>query len=239
MGFKIYLNSLAKTYKKNNDEITVQIDTPNGQIDVNVDHILVSVGRSPNTIGLENSGIKLDNKGFIKVDKSLMTNIPKIYAIGDVRGPPFLAHKASHDGLKVAEEISGLKINHEEFVPEAIYTEPEIASVGLSYQKAKNLGYEIMVGQFPFAALGRAKSENEIEGFVKVIGDKESGKLLGIQIVGAKASELIGEATIAIKLGAKVQDLYNTIHPHPTFSESISEAAGNALGKAINILNSK
>jgi dihydrolipoamide dehydrogenase len=236
-GVTIHVKSSAIGFKSINGAARVQIGTPQDEILVDVDRILLSVGRSPNTTAIERAGVELDKKGFVRVNEHLETSVPGTYAIGDITGPPLLAHKASHEGILVAEEISGIEQKAATAIPEAIYTEPEIASVGLTERKAKELGYTTVVGRFPFTALARAQAANEAEGFVKVVGDKSTGKLLGIQIVGSNASDLVSEGTIALKMGAKIEDLNTTIHPHPTLSEALMEAAGNALGKAINIPN--
>jgi dihydrolipoamide dehydrogenase len=237
MEVTVHVKSSAIGFKPVNGTARVQIRTPQDEILVDVDRILLSVGRSPNTMAIERAGVELDKKGFIKVNEHLETSVPGIYAIGDITGPPLLAHKASHEGVLVAEEISGIEQGAATVIPEAIYTEPEIASVGLTERKAKELGYTTMAGRFPFSALGRAQAAKETEGFVKVVGDKSSGRLLGIQIVGPNASELVSEGALALKMGAKVEDLSTTVHPHPTLSEALMEAARNALGKAINIPN--
>jgi dihydrolipoamide dehydrogenase len=198
------------------------------------DKVLVTVGRR---IGLENTRVKTDSHGWIQADKRMQTNVPGIYAIGDVIGPPMLAHKASKEGIVAAEVISGMK-SEADFrgIAWAIFTDPEIASVGLTETQAREKGYEPIIGRFPFTALGRAQLAGETEGFVQIVADKSSDLVLGIHIVGADASDMISEAALAIEMGATVEDIGFTIHPHPTLPESIMEAAEAAKGKAIHIL---
>jgi dihydrolipoamide dehydrogenase len=203
------------------------------------DKVLVTVGRRPNTdnIGLDKTGVKIDSHGFILTDKKMQTNVPGVYAIGDVVGPPMLAHKASKEGIVAAEVITGMNSEADyRAIPSAIFTDPEIATVGLTEAQAKEKGYDPIVGKFPFTALARATIAGETDGFVKIIGDKSSDMVLGVHIVGAEASDLISEAALAIEMGATLEDVGFTIHPHPTFSEGVMEAAEAAKRKAIHIL---
>src|SRR3989338_6979235 len=189
---------------------------------------------------LENTKVKLDGKGFIEVDKNLRTNDGDIYAIVDVSIGPMLAHKASYQGKFVAEAIAGNKDSYENIiVPAVIFTDPEIATVGMDEKEAKDKGIMVKTGKFPFRASSRAMTRNATEGFVKVVADEKSNKILGVQIVGSEASDLISEAALAIKMNATLDDLALTIHPHPTLSESLMEAAEATMGKAIHILNPK
>jgi len=203
------------------------------------DKVLVSVGRRPNTdqIGLEKTDVQTDQHGWIKVDKKLKTNVAGIYAIGDVVGPPLFAHKASKDGVVAAEVIAGMNSEADyRGIAWAVFTDPEIASVGLTESQAKEKGYELLVGKFPFSALGRAKLAGETDGFVKIVADKESELVLGVHIIGPEASDLISEAALAVEMGATLEDIAFTIHPHPTLPEAIMEAADAAKGKAIDIV---
>lgn len=203
------------------------------------DKVLVSVGRRPNTdqIGLEKTGVQTDQHGWIKVDKKLQTNVAGIYAIGDVVGPPLFAHKASKDGVVAAEVIAGMNSEADyRGIAWAVFTDPEIASVGLTESQAREKGYELLVGKFPFSALGRAKLAGETDGFVKIVADKESELVLGVHIIGPEASDLISEAALAVEMGATLEDIAFTIHPHPTLPEAIMEAAAAAKGKAIDIV---
>jgi dihydrolipoamide dehydrogenase len=175
----------------------------------------------------------------VVADDQLKTNVPGIYALGDLIGGMMLAHKATKEGEVVAEIIAGHKAAFDvRTIPAVVFTDPEIASAGLTEDEAKAKGHtELKVGKFPFAALGRALSVNDTDGFCKVIGDAKTGELLGVHIVGNGASDLISEAALAIEMGAMVEDLRLTIHPHPTLSEAVMEAAAVALGEAIHVIN--
>lgn len=205
--------------------------------EIAVDKVLVAVGRRPNSenLGLEKAGIEIDEKGFIKTGPDAQTTQANIYAIGDVAGGALLAHKASAEGKIAAEAICGQKVAFDNYVPAVIFSDPEIAVVGLSETEAQKQGLEIKAGQFPFAALGRAMASHATEGFVKVISEEPSKRLLGFQIVGTHASELIATATHALEMGALVDDLSQIINTHPTFSEAIGEAIESIYGKAIHL----
>lgn len=203
------------------------------------DVCLVSVGRRPFTkfLAPEKAGVQLDARGFIPVNKSLQTNVPNIYAIGDCTTGMALAHRASHEALVAASHIAGDKhaIVDYRVIPAAIFTSPEIASVGLSEAEAKAKGIEIKVGKFPFAALGRALANNSSEGFCKIVGSAKTNDLLGVHIVGPEAGNLIAEGALAIEMGASVEDLALTIHTHPTYPEAMMEAADAYFEHAIHI----
>jgi len=201
--------------------------------------MLVSVGRRPNSdnIGLDRAGVNTNPQGWIQTDKHMATNVPGIYSIGDVTGPPLFAHKASKQGIVAAESIAGMKTEADfRTIPWAIFTDPEIASTGLTESQAKEKGYDPITGKFPFTALGRALLAGETEGFVKVVADKNSELVLGVHIVGPEASDLISEAALAIEMGATLQDIEWTIHPHPTLPEALMESAAAAKRRAIHIL---
>lgn len=205
---------------------------------INADKVLVSVGRKPNTkdIGIENLGIELE-RGFIKINKKSQTNIPNIYAIGDVTGGAMLAHKASKEGIIAAEVIAGKKSEFDNYaMPSVIFVDPEIACVGLTENEAKEKGYKVKIGKFPFSALGKSMAIGETEGFVKIVTDEENNQLLGLHIVGYDASSLISEGALAIEMGATAEDIALTIHPHPTIPEAIMEAAEASFGKAIHTI---
>jgi dihydrolipoamide dehydrogenase len=201
--------------------------------------LLVAVGRKATTAGLniEATGLVPDPKrGTIAIDAQCRTTIPHLYAIGDVTPGPQLAHKASHQGLVAAEAIASKATGFDAHaIPGAVFTDPEVATVGLSEADADTQGLAITVGKFPFAASGRALSRNAPEGFVKVIADANTNRVLGVHMIGPEVSELLGEATLAIEMGATVQDLALTIHPHPTLSESLLEAAEAVHHQAIHI----
>jgi dihydrolipoamide dehydrogenase len=242
LGMETHVNSRAKEAKRTPSGAELTVATSEGEKKFSVDKILVSVGRKPNThgLGLEKLSIQTDTQGFISVDLQMRTSHPHVYAIGDIVGNPMLAHKASHEGLVAAEAICGLPSAADfRTIPSVIFTDPEIACAGWSEEEAKQQGYKTVVGKFPFAALGRAISMSETEGFVKIIADEATKVVLGVHIVGPEASNLIGEAALAIEMGATLEDLALTTHPHPTLPESLMEAAEATMGQAIHILNPK
>jgi dihydrolipoamide dehydrogenase len=205
---------------------------------VSAEKVLVGVGRKPNTdgLGLDGSGVKADRRGFIEVDDHLRTSVPNVYAIGDVTGKQLLAHLASHQGVVAAEAIAGTGHPMDyKVVPACTYTHPEVASVGLSEAKARDAGYDVRIGRFPFQASGRALTYGEAEGLVKVVADAKYGELLGVHIIGPQASELIPEAALGIRLEATLEDITTTIHAHPTLAEAVAEAAWAATGAALNL----
>ena len=205
---------------------------------INADYALVAVGVQSNieNLGLEKVGVKTD-KGSISVNEFLQTNVKNIYAIGDVAGPPMLAHKASEEGIIAVEKIVDKNPTPMTYdnIPGCVYSHPEVASVGLTEQQAMDSGYKIKVGKFPFRALGKSMAVGETDGFIKVIYDEKYGEMLGCHIIGAEATNLISEAAIARKLETTWHEVLQTIHPHPTLSEAIMEATADALGEAIHI----
>ena len=238
LGVETHLKARAKWAKEG--KVGAQL-SDGKEIEVPADKVMVVVGRRPNSdrIGLEATGVKMDQGGFIQVDAQMRTNVPGIYAIGDVVGQPLLAHKASKQGIVAAEVIAG-EASAADFkaIPGAIWTDPEIATVGLTETEAKKQGYEVIVGKFPFTALGRAVAVGETEGFIKVVADKKSEQILGVHMVGAEVTDLISEAALAIEMGATLDDLALTVHPHPTLPEALMGATEAAKGKAIDILRS-
>jgi dihydrolipoamide dehydrogenase len=211
----------------------VKVEDAEGKVqEIPADKVLVAVGRRPYTDGLEmeNAGVKADEKGFIPVDSQMKTNVGHIYAIGDVCSPVMLAHKASAQGRVAAEAILG-QPSHADWqtVPAVIFTDPEIATVGLTEKAAKEQGHDVIVSKHNFAAVGRALTMGESDGLVKLVADKQTGVLLGAQMCGPEVSELIGEMTLAIEMGAVMEDLSLTPHYHPTLSEGILEAAHSML----------
>ncbi|HVB13017.1 MAG TPA: dihydrolipoyl dehydrogenase [Nitrososphaerales archaeon] len=241
LNAKVHLKSKVKTTQVSSDAVEVVFENAEGQeIKVSVDYVLVTVGRRANSgnLGLEKIGVSLNQKGFIEVDKKLRTTSENIFAIGDVVGGPLLAHKASREGIVAAEVISGIDTTFTpSSIPSAIFTDPEIAIVGLSSADALERNIRTVSGKFPFLANGKSLASSESEGFAKIIADEQTKKILGVEIVGNESSDLISEAALAIELGATLDDIASTIHPHPTLPESIMEAAENALGKAIHIQN--
>ncbi len=202
------------------------------------ERVLVSVGRRPNTegLGLENTKVKVNDRGFIEVDAQRRTADKRIWAIGDVAGEPMLAHKASREGIVAAEAIAGQASAFDAAaIPAVVYTDPEIAWCGLTEAEAKGAGRKIRVGKFPWGACGRAIAMGSPEGLTKVIADAETRRVLGVAIVGANAGDLIAEAVLAMEMGAEAEDIAMTIHPHPSTSETLMEAAEAVFGKAIHM----
>ena len=236
---KVITKALAKSYKKSGSGVDISVDVQ-GQIQqIAAEKILVTVGRRPNSdqCGLAKIGLAIDAKGFVQTNAQRRTSIPHIFAIGDLVGQPMLAHKASHEGVLVAEVIAGQNRAYDvKTVPAVVFTDPEIASAGMLESEARSKGFDIMVSKFPFAANGRAVSLMETDGFVKMIAEKKSHVLLGVHIVGPEASNLISEAALAIEMGARLEDLALTIHPHPTLGETMMEAAEATLGHAIHVI---
>ncbi len=238
-GGRVYLKSRVVAVEKKQASVVARVDTGSGVVSVKAERLLLSVGRKPRTekLNLTRIGVKTDERGFIMTDEHMMTSAEGIYAIGDVKGPPLLAHKAFKEGIVAAESAAGLPTAAEwTTIPDAIFTDPEIATAGLTEAKAVAAGYSVKKGKFPFAALGRALSTGEAEGFVKVVSDGSNGRVLGVQIVGPEASNLISEAALAIEMGATVEDIALTIHPHPTLPEGLMEAAEAAEGKPVHQL---
>jgi dihydrolipoamide dehydrogenase len=241
-GGEIITKAMAKGWEDRDGKAIVKVESGGETKEYSADVVLVAVGRRPVTGGMEieKTGVKINDRGFIEVDEQLKTNVPGIYAVGDVVGQPMLAHKASHEGEVLAEVIAGKNaINDARCIPNVVFTEPEIASVGLGEQEAKDAGYEIDVGKFPFAASGRAMAIDEAHGFVKVITDRKDNRVLGIHIAGPEASDLISEGALAIEMGAFAEDISLTIHPHPTLGEAVMEATKHAIGEAVHVQNRK
>ena len=237
LGVKIYTGTLLSNYRILDGSVEVKVNTPGGEETFRVEKVLVAAGRKPTTLsGLTESGVVLDSKGHIIVDKMMKSSAPNIFAAGDVAGLPYLAHKAFKQGLIVAENLAGKNVLYNfRAVPNVVFSEPEVVSVGLSEDEARKNGLEVLVGRFPMQASGRALTEASPEGFVKVVVEKNSLKVVGVQIVGANVSELAGEASLAVELGLNVRELASTMHPHPTLSEALMEAAENSLGESVHI----
>ncbi len=241
LGGTIYKNAKALGYEKQADgSLAVKVQVGDKQETIACDVVLVAVGMRPNSkgLGLEQVGVHINERGFIPTDKQGRTNIPTIYAVGDVSGPPLLAHKATKEGEIIAEVIAGHKAAKDWVtIPGAIFTDPEIASAGLTAEEAQAKGHEVSVGKFPFAALGKAMAMDETEGFVKVVADKKTKQVLGVHIVGPEASTMISEGALALEMAAFLEDISLTIHPHPTLGEALMEASAHAMGAAIHIAN--
>ena len=241
MGIEVMLETRAASWEKKDGRAALTVTRAGGdRATLDADVILMSIGRRPNSenLGLKEAGVVTDERGFVPVDKQLRTNVAGIYAIGDLCGGMLLAHKASKEAEVVAEIIAGHRAAFDvRTIPAVVFTDPEIASTGMTEPEAREAGHELKVGKFPFAALGRALSVNDTEGFCKIIADAKSDEILGVHIVGNGASDLISEGALAIEMGAVLHDLSLTVHPHPTLSESVMEGAAAALGEAIHIIN--
>ncbi|MDQ8733719.1 dihydrolipoyl dehydrogenase [Paenibacillus sp. LHD-38] len=234
----IITGAQAKGAEQTDKDVTVTYTVGDKEEKVTADYLLVTVGRRPNTdgeLGLDLINVKLSDRGLVEVDEQCRTNIPHIFAIGDIIAGPALAHKAMYEGRVAAEAISGqASVIDYKCVPAVCFSDPECASVGLSEKEAKDKGHNVKVGKFPFAINGRAMSLNANEGFVKLVSDAESGLLLGAQIIGLEASNMIAELALAIEMGATLEDIALTIHAHPTLGEIVLDAAEVALGHPIH-----
>ena len=237
-GMKFHLQTKLESIQKNNNGAKVIATDKDGKkIDFDCDVVLISVGRKPNTknLNLEKININLDNKKRIKTNNKLETNIKNIYAIGDVISGPMLAHKAEEEGIAVAELIAGQSghVNYD-VIPGVIYTSPEVASIGKTEEQLKESNKKYKVGKFPFLANSRAKAIDEPEGFVKILADDKTDKILGVHMIGPHAGEMIAEIGIAMEFGASSEDIARTCHAHPTFSEAVKEAALSVDKRAIH-----
>lgn len=202
------------------------------------ERLLLAVGRKPVTENVKNLNLKLGPKGFIAVDNRLRTSVPNVFAIGDVNGPPLLAHKAEKEGVVAAEVCAGeTSVYEPRAMPACVFTLPPLACVGMSQEEAVAKGHEVVVGKFPMSASGRAVTLGVNDGMVKIVGDKKSGLLLGMHILAPESSSLIGEGVLALEMGARVEDIALSIHPHPTMAETVMEAAENVFKRAIHIVN--
>ena len=219
-------------------DVVVRIASPDGKRELKADIALIAVGVQGNieNIGIEKLGVAVE-RGHIKVDEDYRTNIPGIYAIGDVIGPPWLAHVASAEGIHCVEAIAGLNPEPLDYtsIPGCTYCQPQVASVGLTEEAARREGYELKIGRFPFRPLGKAVAIGETEGIVKLIFDAKYGELLGAHIMGSEATEMIAELVVAKRLEATGKQIFHTVHAHPTLTEAVMEAAASAYGEAINI----
>ncbi len=237
MGGEVFFDSDVESFSGN----TANLKTPDGVKSVVFDKLLVATGRVPalEELRLEHTEVKLDPDGFVIVDKTMKTTDENIYAVGDIVPGLELAHKAFKEGKVAAEVIAGLKSAFDNIaIPMVVFSDPEIAVVGLSEDEAKEQGYKVKIGKMPFSAVGKAKVLNRTEGFAKIVAD-ENGVVLGVHIVGAGAGKLIAEGCLAIEMGALLEDVASTIHAHPTLPEILAEAAENALGRGIHIYKPK
>src|SRR3954463_3276934 len=239
-GGKVLKNTRTESLEKTESGVAVIVSTDGKEQRIEADVVLVAVGMKPRSlgVGLEEIGVEIDQRGFVKTNEFCETNVKGVYAIGDVSGQPMLAHKASKEGEVAAEVIAGHHAGKDWVtVPGIIFTDPEIATVGLTEEQAKEQGFAAKTGKFPFSVLGRAMSIGETDGFVKVVTDTKTGRVLGIHIVGPNASDLISEGALALETVATAEDLALTIHPHPTLGESLMEAAAASIGKAVHMMN--
>jgi dihydrolipoamide dehydrogenase len=215
------------------------VEAAKGDEVLECDVLLMAVGRTPNTedLGLDAAGVKLDEKGWIQIDDYCQTAADGVFAIGDVAGPPMLAHKASHEGIVAAERIAGIDTHplNPENIPSCTYCHPEVASVGRTEKQAREDGFDVKVGKFPFSANGRALTAGAPDGMVKIVADTRYGEVLGVHMVGHNVTEFVAEATLGLALESTVEELANTVHAHPTLSEAVMEAALATLDRAIHI----
>jgi len=237
-GINFHLQTKVDSIKKNNKGASISTTHKDGKkINFKCDIVLISVGRKPNikNLNLDAIGVELDDKKRVKTDKNFETSIKNIYAIGDVKEGPMLAHKAEEEGIAVAEIIAGQSghVNYD-IIPGVIYTSPEVASIGKTEEQLKELNKKYKVGKFPFMANSRAKAIDEPEGFVKILADEKTDKVLGVHMIGPHAGEMIAEMAVAMEFGASSEDIARTCHAHPTFSEAVKEAALSVDKRAIH-----
>ena len=230
-------HKVEKIKKSNNNAVVSTISSEGTKKDFECDVVLISVGRKPNTEGLnlQKIGVELDEKKRVKTDKNFKTNQDNIYAIGDVISGPMLAHKAEDEGIAAAENIAGQSghVNYDT-IPGVIYTSPEVASIGKTEEQLKELNVKYKIGKFSFMANSRAKAIDDTDGFVKILADEKTDKVLGAHLIGPHAGELIGEIGIAMEFGGSSEDIARTCHAHPTFSEAVKEAALSVDKRAIH-----
>ena len=239
-GITVLAGAQVKKATVGKDKVTLEVAAGGKTETVEVEKVLMAAGRAVNTesMGFQEAGVELDQRGFVKVHlETLETTAPGVYCIGDVAGPPMLAHKGSREGVVVAERVAGHKPHpiHYDNVPSVTYCHPEVASIGMTEEQAKEKKLDYQVGRFPFSANGRARTTGETEGFVKIIRDKKYGEILGAHIVGGHASEIIHELAVARENEYTVEEVDLAIHAHPTLSEAIAEAALDSMGRVVHI----
>jgi dihydrolipoamide dehydrogenase len=239
---RIYLNTKVGSLAEVDNQVEVTFEGPGRYDHARYDRVLVSVGRRPVTrgLGLENTKVVVNQRGFVEVDRQQRTADPHIFAIGDVAGDPMLAHKAAHEGRVAAEVIAGKSASFDKLaIPAVVFTDPEIAWAGLTEEQAKREGRSVDVEVYPWAASGRAQALGRTDGLTKWLVDPETSRVLGCGIVGSGAGELIAEAVLAIEMGCEVQDITETVHPHPTLSETLMNAGEVHFGTATEIYKPK
>ncbi len=230
MGVKVYTSTRVIEVEKREGYVKAKLSN---NTDVEVDLVLVAVGRKPNTqgLGLERLGVSLDERGYVKVDSRMMASA-NVYASGDVTGPPLLAHKAFAQAIVAAENASGLKSEFDaKAIPSVVFTDPELVSVGLTESEARSAGYKVSTVKLPIGSIAKASIEDSLDGFIKIVYEEDSKAVIGVHMAAPHASEIAGELALAIEMGATLEDIASTIHPHPTISEAVQEVAELALGK--------
>jgi dihydrolipoamide dehydrogenase len=237
-GITVLTSAKISNVKAGKDSVSMTVDAGGEKKDIVVDVVLVAAGRAPNVenVGLKEVGVQLTDRGFIKINDHMETTAKGIYAIGDVAGPPMLAHKGEHEGVVLAELLAGKSTHGMDYdnIPNATYCHPEVASIGLTEAQCKEKKLDYKVGKFPFMASGRARTAGETDGHVKIIRDAKYGEILGAHIVGLHATELIHELAVARENEFTVEEVDLAIHAHPTLSEAVAEAALDSLGKMIH-----
>lgn len=235
---KIMTSSQVKALERSSAGATLSVEGKDKKSELRAEKVLLSVGRRPLTrgIGLETASVAMDAKGYVVVDEFMRTNVPTVYAIGDIVRTPWLAHVASAEGILAVDHIAGKPVHAIDYkkVPACMYCRPEVASVGLSEKAATEAGYDVAVGRFPFSAIGKAMILGETDGFVKIVSEKKYGEVLGVHIIGPKATELIAEACLGLRIETTVEEIVKTVHAHPTLSEAMLEAAHAVYGEAIH-----
>ncbi len=238
-GIDVMTSTKLESAEVKGGEVTCQLDTGSKKVELKAEMILVAVGRVPVTakLGLDKAGVKADDGGYIEVDPFMRTSVPGVYAIGDIVRTPLLAHTASAEALLAADHIAGKEPQPLDYNlnPNCTYSNPEVASVGMTEEAAIKAGYTIKTGKFPFSALGKARIMNQIDGFVKVVADAQYDEILGVHIIGPRATDLIAEASMGMKLETTVEEMAHTIHAHPTLPEAVLEAAHAAMGRPIHM----
>lgn len=238
-GIEISTSSQVRNFERISGEAKLTIERDGMTTVMNADAVLLSVGRRPLTrqIGLEAAGVQVDEKGYVVVDELMRTSATNVYAIGDIVRTPWLAHVASAEGMLAVDHIAGKPVEPLDYkkIPACTYCSPEVASVGLTEKAAREAGYRVKVGRFPFSALGKALIMGEPDGFVKIVGEDDYDEVLGVHIIGPKATELIAEACVGLRVETTVEEIFRTVHAHPTLSEAMLEAAHSVYGEAIHI----
>jgi dihydrolipoamide dehydrogenase len=238
-GINVIAGAKIGNVKVAKDAVSMSVESGGAKTDLKVDVVLVAAGRAPvvEDIGLKEAGVQLNERGFVKIDEQFRTAAKNIFAIGDVAGPPMLAHKGSREGIALAEHLAGKHAHPVNYgnIPNATYCHPEVASIGLTEQQCKDKKLDYKVGKFPFSANGRARTSGETDGFVKIIRDAKYGEILGAHIIGPHATEIIHELVVARENEYTVEEIDLAVHAHPTLAEAVAEAALDSLGRVIHV----